>query len=189
MKDSFAEQLEESINTLRACEGLLDKTAEAAQWIAQSLAAGGLVAFCGNGGSAAQAQHFAAEIVGRFRRERPAYRALALTTDTSVLTAVGNDYSFDDVFARQVEGLLREGDVLVGLSTSGAATNVCKAFELGRTKGVRLVAMTGRDGGPLARLADLELRVPGQATARIQEAHLFLGHLFCDTVEAALSSK
>jgi D-sedoheptulose 7-phosphate isomerase len=147
------------------------------------------VAFCGNGGSASQAQHFAAELVGRFRRERRAFRAIALTTDSSILTAVGNDFCFEEVFSRQVEALLSEGDVLVGLSTSGNSRNVCRAFEIGRKLGLKLIAFTGGDGGRLASLADIELRVTASDAARIQEAHLFLGHLLCDVVEINLNQK
>lgn len=187
MVNDFTEQLAESLKALRGCQALLPTAVEAAGLIAASLKAGGTVAFCGNGGSASQAQHFAAELVGRFRRERAPLRAIALTTDSSILTAVGNDYGFDEVFARQVQGLLRAGDVLVGLSTSGNAPNVCTAFAAGRRLGVRLVGLTGRDGGHLAPLCDLELRVPADATARVQEAHLFLGHLLCDAVEASLA--
>ncbi len=187
MITDFTEQLAECLRTLRGCEALLPTAAEAAGVIVASLKAGGTVAFCGNGGSAAQAQHFAAELVGRFRRERAPFHAIALNTDSSILTAIGNDYGFDEVFSRQVQGLLRAGDVLVGLSTSGNAPNVCTAFAAGRRLGVRLVGLTGRDGGHLAPLCDLELRVPSDLTARTQEAHLFLGHLLCDAVEAALA--
>jgi D-sedoheptulose 7-phosphate isomerase len=187
MPDELKAQLADSVVTLGACEGLLPAVREVADACVRSLRASGAVAFCGNGGSASQAQHFAAELVGRFRRERAAFRAIALTTDSSILTAIGNDYSFDQVFARQVEGLLGEGDVLVGLSTSGTAGNVVRAFEAARARGVVTVGFTGKDGGPMAALCDHELRVPAEMTARIQEAHLLLGHLLCDCVEAALA--
>lgn len=187
MREELLKQIEDACAVVRACAGLLDELGRAVEAAIECLRAGGTVAFCGNGGSAAQAQHFAAELMGRFRRERRAFRAVALTTDTSILTAVGNDYSFDEVFARQVQGLLARGDVLVGLSTSGNASNVCRAFELAGGMGVTRIGFTGRDGGRLAALCDIELRIPAQETARIQEGHLVLGHLLCDAVEAQLA--
>jgi D-sedoheptulose 7-phosphate isomerase len=187
MDDDLKQQIEESTALLAACGGLLPTLRSAADVVVDALRAGGTVVFCGNGGSASQAQHFAAELVVRFRRERPAFRAIALTADTSILTAVGNDYCFERVFARQVEALLRSGDVLVALSTSGRAANVCAAAQSARRIGATVIGFTGRDGGKLAGLCDIELRVPHNDTARIQEAHLLLGHLLCDAVEAALA--
>lgn len=187
MVEDVKAQVCECVETIRGCEPLLEDLTQAAETLIECLYQGGIVAFCGNGGSASQAQHFAAELVGRFRRERQAFRALSLSADGPILTAVGNDYCFEDIFARQVEGLLRAGDVLVGLSTSGRARNVCKAFEVGRKLGLKLIAFTGCDSGQLGPLAHLELRVPSNVTARVQEAHLLLGHLLCDLVEAALA--
>jgi D-sedoheptulose 7-phosphate isomerase len=180
-------QLRDSADAIAACSALLPTLEYAAEACIAALRSGGTIAFCGNGGSASQAQHFAAELVGRFRRERHAFSAIAFTTDSSILTAIGNDYGFDQVFSRQVDGLLRPGDVLIGLSTSGGAANVCLAAEAAHSAAVTVLGFTGRDGGRLAPLCDLELRVAAQETARIQECHLVLGHLLCDLIEAALS--
>ncbi len=138
---------------------------------------------CGNGGSAADAQHFAAELVGRYVRERRAFRALALSTDTSILTAVGNDYGFDRIFARQVAAHGRAGDVLVAISTSGASPNVLRAMEAAREAGIRTIALTGRDGGEMGRRADIHVNVPEQETARVQEVHITLLHALCEMID------
>jgi len=142
--------------------------------------------WCGNGGSAADSQHLAAEIVGRFRRERRALPSIALTTDTSILTAVANDYGYDAVFARQVEALCQRDDVLVGLSTSGNSPSVCNAIQCARALGVFTVGMTGEGGGKLATLAEACLRVASNETARIQECHILFGHMLCDRIELEL---
>jgi len=155
----------------------------AARAMSDSLARGGRVLVFGNGGSAAEAQHFAAELMGRFTRERRALAAVALTTDTSALTAIGNDYGFDRVFARQVEALGHEGDVAVAISTSGASVNALEGLRAARGLGMVRVAMTGRDGGALGREADIHVNVPEASTARIQEAQLTLIHILCDLVE------
>ena len=147
------------------------------------------ILWCGNGGSAADSQHLAAEIVGRFRRERRAWPSIALTTDTSILTAIGNDYGYDAVFARQVEALCQPGDVLVGLTTSGNSPNVCHAIECARALGAFTVGMTGEGGGKLAAMADACLRVASRETARIQECHILFGHMLCDLVESELSGE
>lgn len=161
--------------------------AAAAAAITAALESGGTLLLFGNGGSAADAQHAAAELVVRFQRERRALRALALTTDTSVLTAAGNDYSFDRVFVRQVEALGRAGDVALGISTSGASPNVLAALEVARARGVRTIALTGGDGGPIGRAADVHVNVPSASTARVQEVHRTLLHVICDLVEKALA--
>jgi D-sedoheptulose 7-phosphate isomerase len=158
----------------------------AADALRAALRAGRKVLVCGNGGSAADAQHFAAELVGRFTRERRAWPALALTTDTSALTAIGNDYGFDRVFARQVEAHGRPGDVLVGISTSGGSPNVLAAVETARARGLVTIGLTGRDGGALGRAVNVHLNVPSQSTARIQEVHITLLHVLCDLVEQEL---
>jgi len=154
--------------------------------VAEALQGGGKVLLCGNGGSAADAQHVAAELVGRFKAERRGLAAVALTTDTSALTAIANDYGFERVFARQVEALARPGDVVVGLSTSGNSANVLAAVETAKGIGCRTVGLTGRDGGRLGRMVDVHLNVPHDDTARVQEAHITLGHILCDCVEHAL---
>ena len=148
-----------------------------------ALLAGGKILWCGNGGSAADCQHLASEIVGRFRRERRGLPSIALTTDTSILTAVANDYGFQCVFARQVEALAQSGDLLVGISTSGNSQNVVMALEQARSMGVTTVAFTGSGGGKLRGVADHTLAVPSTNTARIQEAHILVGHMLCDWVE------
>jgi D-sedoheptulose 7-phosphate isomerase len=144
---------------------------------------------CGNGGSAGDSQHLAAELIGRFERERPELAAIALTTDTSILTAVGNDYSFEQVFARQVRGLGREGDILVAISTSGNSANVVAAAQAAHERGLSLIALTGRDGGQLGAMCgegDVHLCVPHERTARIQEVHLLIIHCLCDGIDACL---
>lgn len=153
---------------------------------AQSLRQGGKVMFCGNGGSAADSQHLAAELVGRYKMERKALNALALTVDTSILTAIGNDYGYEDVFRRQVEGLGKEGDVLIGLSTSGNSRNVLQAFDQAKAMGIRTVALTGQGGGAMKAAADICLAVPASVTNHIQEMHITCGHLICELVEQAL---
>ena len=149
----------------------------------QCLLGGGKILICGNGGSASDAQHFAAEIVGRFEKERRAFPAIALSTDTSILTAVGNDYGYDRVFCRQVEALVSQGDTVIGLSTSGNSPNVVEAMKTAREKGATTIALTGRDGGRLADVADIVLKVPSTRTPRIQEAHITIGHIVCMLVE------
>lgn len=144
------------------------------------------ILFCGNGGSAADAQHLAAELVGRLVRDRRALPGLALSTDSSALTCIGNDFGFDEVFARQVEGLGRAGDVLIAISTSGNSPNVIRAVEVAKPMGIYTVGLLGRDGGKLAPLVDLPIVVPSDETARIQEAHIFLGHVMCALIEKAL---
>lgn len=158
----------------------------AARLLAEVLRAGGKILIFGNGGSAADAQHLAAEFVNRFQVERTPLAALALTTDTSVLTSIGNDYDFSEVFAKQIMALGRPGDVAWGLSTSGASANVVKALTVARAKGMRTLALTGRDGGPVAARADLALIVRSPATPRIQEVHITIGHVLCDLVDYLL---
>ena len=167
-----------------AAEHLAAPVAAAAEVIAGALKQGGKLLLCGNGGSAADAQHYATELVARlYRRERPAMAAVALTTDTSALTALANDYGFERVFARQVEALGRPGDVLLGLSTSGDSPNVVRAAEEARRRGMRIVAFTGAGGGRLGAAADVVLAVDSANTMRIQEIHLALGHVLCKLVE------
>jgi D-sedoheptulose 7-phosphate isomerase len=153
------------------------------------LRSGGKVMACGNGGSAADAQHFAAELIGRFERERQELAAIALTTDTSILTAVGNDYSYDEIFAKQVRGLGKKGDILIGISTSGNSKNVVKAIEAAKKMGIKIIALTGNGGGKIANLLDVDdihLCAPSTRTARIQETHLVLLHALCDGVDHLL---
>jgi len=167
-------------------ETLVEPIAECVGVLASALKNGHKVLTMGNGGSAADAQHLAAELVGRFLMERKALPAIALTTDTSILTAVGNDYGFDEVFKRQVEALARPGDILIGISTSGNSKNVVRALEAGREIGVTTIGLLGRDGGEIGQLVDLALTVPSPDTPRIQEAQLFIIHVLCDLLEKDL---
>ena len=160
----------------------------AAVLVADALAGGGQVLFCGNGGSAADAQHLAAELVGRLQLERPAYRAVALTTDTSVLTAVGNDYGYAEVFARQVAGLGRPGDVLVAISTSGRSENVLRAAATARAKGMTVVALLGPAASPLDEDAEVALHVDGDVAGLVQQGHITIGHALCGWVERRLAA-
>lgn len=149
-----------------------------------SLRAGGKILFAGNGGSAADAQHWAGELVSRFYYDRPGLAAVALTTDSSILTAIGNDYGYDYTFARQVEALGRAGDVLVAISTSGNSPNIVRAAESARARGMRVLGFTGRGGGKLAPLCDTCFRMPSDETPRIQEGHEIVGHLLCALIES-----
>jgi D-sedoheptulose 7-phosphate isomerase len=165
-----------------AAGSLVGVTAAAAA-IRRAHAAGGKLLIFGNGGSAADAQHMAAELVGRFQQERAALAALALSTDTSILTSIANDYSFDRVFARQIEALGRPGDVALGITTSGASPSVVVALETARARGLGTIALTGRDGGAAGRIADIHVNVPDDSAARIQEVHRTLIHAICELVE------
>jgi len=147
---------------------------------------GNKIMFCGNGGSASDAQHLAAELVGRYKINRHAMNAIALTTDTSILTAVGNDYGYDTIFERQVQGLGKAGDILVGLSTSGNSKNVVKAFELAKEMGIKTAAFTSSSGGKLKMMADFKIAVPSDTTNNIQEMHIAVGHLLCEIIETSL---
>ncbi|HWH73651.1 MAG TPA: D-sedoheptulose 7-phosphate isomerase [Methylibium sp.] len=158
----------------------------AAEAAARCLQQGGKLLFCGNGGSAADAQHLAAELTGRFIKDRRPLAAIALTTDTSALTSIANDYRFDDVFVRPLRGLARAGDCLVAISTSGNSKNVIEAVRAARELGVATIGLLGRDGGTLRELCDHPIVVPSEVTARIQEAHILIGHTLCGAVEHAL---
>lgn len=160
--------------------------AQVATVITEAFRQGHKVLLFGNGGSAADAQHIAAEFVGRYRRERPAWPALALTVNTSSLTAIGNDYSFEAVFARQVEALGSLGDVAIGVSTSGNSANVLRALDAARARGILTVGLTGRGGGKMKEAADYCICVSSEETARIQEGHILVGHIVCEIVEQAL---
>jgi D-sedoheptulose 7-phosphate isomerase len=161
----------------------------AATMIVNCLQKGGKVLLFGNGGSAADAQHTAAELVGRFERDRPALAAIAITSDTSVLTAIGNDEHYERVFARQVEALGRAGDVAVGISTSGLSPNVVCALEAARQRGLGTIGLTGREGGHEGGLVDVHVNVPGESTARVQEVHRTILHVICDLVERELAGQ
>lgn len=162
-----------------------EKIAAAACLVIEAVLRGGRIFLFGNGGSAADAQHLAAEFVGKFACPRTPIPAVALTTDTSVLTSIANDMGYDQVFARQVEALAREGDVVIAISTSGGSASVVKGAEAARRAGARIIALTGQDGGALAPLADVAIQVPSEQTALIQEAHIAIGHAICAAVEEA----
>jgi D-sedoheptulose 7-phosphate isomerase len=165
---------------------LTPKMIQVAELLVDAFRHGKKLLVMGNGGSAADAQHLAGEIVGRFRLERPGLPAIALNTDTSILTAVGNDYGYEAIFRRQVEAHGQEGDVVIGISTSGSSPNVLTALRLAREKGCRTVGLLGKDGGSIKGLVDIDLTVPGHDTPRIQEGHITIIHILCELVEQAL---
>ncbi|RPI01870.1 MAG: D-sedoheptulose 7-phosphate isomerase [Calditrichaeota bacterium] len=183
MKSQFTES---AALKLRVAEELSDSIGRMAQMMADAVAHGGKLLICGNGGSAADAQHFAAELIGRLARERGAIPAIALTTDTSILTAVANDYSFDNVFKRQVEGLGKPGDILIALSTSGNSENVIRALKSALQMQMKTIALLGKGGGRLATLADEVIVVPSASSQRIQEVHITIVHVWCELIEDIL---
>lgn len=189
MKNYIIKQIEASRdvkNALLANETLLDTLQTVAQTCVARYKNGKKTLLAGNGGSAADAQHIAAELVGRYGFDRPSIPSLALTTDTSNLTAIGNDYGYDAVFSRQLEGMGQEGDVFIGISTSGNSKNVINAFTSAKKMGITTVALVGRDGGAMAKMADFALIVPSHDTPRIQESHILIGHILCDIIEKEL---
>jgi D-sedoheptulose 7-phosphate isomerase len=186
MNDLVREQLGDTLAVLRAVEAdaaLHATLVEAAEATAHAMKAGRKLMVAGNGGSAADAQHLVAEFVSRLSEDRPAMRAIALTTDTSILTAVGNDYGYERVFERQIEALGQAGDVFIGISTSGNSPNVLRALDLSRRLGITTIGLSGRTGGKMPSLCDHCVRVPSEVTMHIQEAHLALEHIFCMIVE------
>ena len=185
MKQSLLQQVQAAIDLKRAFfEAEVDHILHQSDDMAERLRRGCKILVCGNGGSAADAQHLAAELSGRYLKERRALAGLALTTDTSALTAIGNDYGFDQVFSRQVEALGRPGDLLIGISTSGNSPNVIRAVESAKALGLRTLGLLGRDGGTLKDLVDDALVVPSPVTARIQEVHQMIYHFWCEALDA-----
>lgn len=183
----IASGLEESARVKKImAKGQTGEIERMVNFIVSAYRVGGKVVLFGNGGSAADAQHIAGELVGRFKLERRALPAVALTTNTSVLTAVANDYGYETTFSRQVEALVGEKDVVVGLSTSGNSPNVIEAIKAAKIKGAKTIGLTGGNGGQLAEEADLVIRVPSDSTPRIQEAHITIGHIVCELVEREL---
>lgn len=180
----------ESIATKHAAGNLLGPGIVAAgQLMSQALLDDGKILSCGNGGAAGEAQHFSSELLNRFEMERPGLPAIALTTDTSTLTSIANDYTFEDIFAKQIRALGRQNDLLLAISTSGNSENVCRAIIAAHERAMKVVALTGGDGGRMADLLaddDVEIRVPANRTARIQEAHLLIIHCFCDLIDTTL---
>lgn len=186
MKQYIYNQISDSAATKQAIlenEALLDLLVTVAQKCVDVYKNGKKILIAGNGGSAADAQHFAAELVGRYGFDRPSLPSIALTTDSSNLTAIGNDYGYEYVFSRQVEGLGQEGDLFIGISTSGNSQNVINAFASAKDKEITTVALVGRDGGKMAALADYAIIIPSNATPRIQESHLLVEHIICDIIE------
>ncbi len=175
----------EHIEVIEAIRPLAGRLAELGRHMSECLAGGGKILWMGNGGSAADSQHMAAEFVGRFTRERRGLASIALTTNTSILTAVGNDYGYEKIFSRQIDALCKPGDIVVGISTSGNSPNIIEAMKLARERQATTVGFTGGDGGAMKADADYCLTVPSKVTARIQEAHILIGHLLCDWVEAS----
>jgi len=187
MKNYIQDQIKKSYETKQAIyenEALLEKIEAVAKLCVKLYKESDKkTILAGNGGSAADAQHIAAELVGRYGFDRPSIPSLALTTDTSNLTAIGNDYGYDQVFSRQLEGMGQEGDIFFGISTSGNSQNIINAFESAKKKGITTVALVGRDGGKMAQMADIALVVPSNSTPRIQESHILIGHIICDIIE------
>ena len=186
MRSLIENILRESMEVKRKLIEQSDLIERAAKEIVKRIKMGGKVILFGNGGSAADAQHIACELVGKFKYERTPYPAIALTTNTSTITAVSNDIGFDEIFTRQVEALVSDKDVVIGISTSGQSVNVIKGIEVANKKGAFTVALTGGDGGVLAKVADLAIVVPSENTPRIQEAHITIGHIICELVEGML---
>jgi D-sedoheptulose 7-phosphate isomerase len=184
IEDLFKESIRVKEETSRLQS---DAVAKIVEVICNSLKSGGKVLVFGNGGSAADSQHIAGELIGRFKKERSSFAAVALTTDTSILTSIGNDYGFDKIFARQIEGLGKPGDVAIGISTSGNAANVVLGLEQAKKMGLRTVAWTAGNGGKIGKIAELVLLIPSGNTPRIQEAHITCGHIICELVEEELS--
>jgi D-sedoheptulose 7-phosphate isomerase len=189
MEQRVRRHFEESIATKEAAIELAPAIAAAAAAMTRCLLEDGKILSCGNGGSAADSQHFSSELLNRFEMERPGLPAVALTTDSSTLTSIANDYSFSEIFAKQVRALGQPADVLLAISTSGNSDNVVRAIHAAHERGLRVVALTGRDGGTIANVlgeGDIEIRVPAERTARIQEVHLLIIHCLCDLIDAEL---
>lgn len=184
----FQKAISDHLEVIREISSQQELLQSIAERMSGALLEGNKILWCGNGGSAADSQHLAAELMGRFRLERRALPSIALTTDTSILTAIGNDYGYEKVFQRQVEAICTKGDVLVGISTSGMSRNVCSALETARRLGAFTVAFTGESGGSMASLAEMVLRIHSRDTARIQEGHILCGHMLCDYIELRVCS-
>lgn len=189
MMNYIREQILGIADNFKALAAMSDVVEQAAQMCLDTLKAGNKIMFCGNGGSAADSQHLAAELVGRYKMNRSAMNALALTVDTSILTAVGNDFGYETVFSRQLEGLGRPGDLLVGLSTSGNSRNIVLAMDLAQRMKIRTLALTGGSGGQMKSVADCCIAVPSDATNNIQEMHIAVGHLICELIEQGMYGK
>ncbi len=179
----IAERFSDHLDVFGKTMEQMDVIQEISDRCRNALANGNKILLCGNGGSAADAQHIAAELIGRFQKNRRSLASIALTTDTSIMTAVANDFGYDTIFARQVEGLGRSGDVLIGISTSGNSENVIQAMKMARDIGMHTIAFTGEGGGSLKSMSDICLAIPSEVTARVQEMHILIGHIICELVE------
>lgn len=184
MKDfiqaEFLNHIDISTNSLKR---MLDSIESSASLLKECFKNGNKILICGNGGSAADSQHFAAELTGRYKKERKALPAIALSVDTSALTAIGNDYGYEFTFSRQVQALARKGDIVFGISTSGNSKNVINAFNVAKSLGCKVIGLSGRDGGAMHKLCDINMIVPSEDTARIQEVHILAIHILCDIIE------
>ncbi len=188
MRTTIAREFRLHLETIESVIGSMEESVERASMLAvETLKRGNKILLCGNGGSAADAQHIAAELVGRYKIERGGLPAIALTTDTSILTAIGNDYGYDRIFDRQVEALVNEGDLFIGISTSGNSLNVLSALLLAKEMGAKTLGLSGRGGGKLNYACDINLVVPSDDTPRIQEMHILFGHTMCQIIDDELS--
>lgn len=191
MNSIIRERIQDSIEVKRGLltnEKLLQTVSDLADAIANCIKNGGKVVLCGNGGSASDALHFAGEIVGRFQKERSAWPAVVLNADVATMTAIANDYGYDNVFARQAEGHVNPGDVFIGISTSGNSENVLQAVDAAKKKGAKTAALLGKDGGKIGKLVDYPVIVPSMVTARVQESHIMIIHIICEIVEVELGN-
>ncbi len=185
-------EIKETISTMESLikdNDLLETIEVIGSKCVDSLKSGGKIMFCGNGGSAADSQHLSAELVSRLNYNRPGLSAIALSTDTSALTAIGNDYGFENLFSRQVEAVGKEGDVLIAISTSGNSPNILKALEAARDKGITTIGLTGKSGGKMNDWCDIVFKAPSSRTPKIQECHIMIGHIFCTIIEDSLFAK
>ena len=182
----FKDNLNEHLELFTSLVNISEEVEEISEAIYRVIEGNNKVMICGNGGSAADSQHFASELTGRFIKDRKPLPAFALTTDSSALTCIGNDYSFDHIFSRQVEALGNKGDCLIGISTSGNSANVLKAFQIAKEKNIKTISLLGNDGGQLKALSDLAIVIPSKSTARIQEAHILIYHTICGSIEEKL---
>jgi D-sedoheptulose 7-phosphate isomerase len=184
MKNMIQNEMQGHKETIdKVIETLPQEVETACKIAVDTINGGNKILLCGNGGSAADAQHVAAELIGRYKKERKGLAAIALTTDTSALTAIANDYAYEDIFSRQVEGLAKSGDMIIGISTTGNSANVIRAFEMGRKLGCKTVGLSGKDGGMFTGECDLNIIVPSDTTARIQEMHILIGHMICQAID------
>jgi len=181
--DKLKKCLNEHIETAKRMQNLLSLIKDAADICVKALKSGNKIMLCGNGGSAADAQHIAAELSGRFKKERNALAGIALTTDTSALTAIGNDYGFEYIFSRQVEAIGKKGDVLIAISTSGNSKNIINAIKSAKKIGIKVVTLSGKDGGEMKDLGDVNILIPSNDTPRIQEMHIMTGHMICEMID------